>query len=106
MGGSRGAGGWNDDGQLKLNGWTDIVAVAAGRAHTLGLKSDGTVVAAGYNECGACNVSDWKDIVEIAAGDDTSFGVKADGTVVTVGYVSSYGNMEVDGWTDIADPNS
>ena len=30
--------------------------------HTVGLRSDGTVVATGWNEYGQCNVSDWTDI--------------------------------------------
>lgn len=38
------------------------VAVAAGCAHTLGLKSDGTVVAMGDNEHGQCDVSDWRGL--------------------------------------------
>ncbi len=34
-----------------VSGWRDIVAVAAGAAwHTVGLKSDGTVVATGYED--------------------------------------------------------
>lgn len=36
--------------------------IAAGRRHTIGLKSDGTVVAVGDNEFGQCNVNDWRDI--------------------------------------------
>jgi alpha-tubulin suppressor-like RCC1 family protein len=39
-----------------------MVAVAAGCAHTLGLKSDGTVVAMGDNEYGQCDVSGWRGI--------------------------------------------
>lgn len=34
--------------------------VAAGGAHTVGLKTDGTVVAVGYNDGGQCDISDWK----------------------------------------------
>ena len=41
----------------------DIVQVAAGSgyygAHTVGLKSDSTVVAVGYNEYGQCDVGGW-----------------------------------------------
>ena len=33
--------------------------VAAGGYHTLGLKTDGTVVAVGWNEDGQCNVGSW-----------------------------------------------
>ena len=36
------------------------MAVAAGSRHTVGLKSDGTVVACGYNKNGQCDVSGWK----------------------------------------------
>ena len=45
-----------------MSEWTDIVAVAAGYYHTVGLKSDGTVVAVGTNLYGQCNVSGWTDI--------------------------------------------
>lgn len=40
----------------------DIIAVSADGTHTVGLKSDGTIVAAGRNEEGQCHVSDWTDI--------------------------------------------
>ena len=36
--------------------------IAAGRCHTVGLKSDGTVVAVGNNEFGQCDVGSWRDI--------------------------------------------
>ncbi|WP_234813697.1 RCC1-like domain-containing protein, partial [Bacillus mycoides] len=35
---------------------------AAGCAHTVGLKSDGTVVAVGDNEYGQCDVDSWHGI--------------------------------------------
>ena len=44
------------------------VTIAAGRRHTVGLKSDGTVTAAGDNKYGQCNVNDWRDMVAVAAG--------------------------------------
>lgn len=40
----------------------DVVAIAAGCVHTLGLRADGTVVAAGDNHFGQCHVGDWRDI--------------------------------------------
>ena len=36
--------------------------------HTVGLKSDGTVVAVGYNDYGQLNVGSWSSIVQVAAG--------------------------------------
>jgi len=49
--------GINDDcGQCDVSSWTDVNQVAAGRWHTVGLKSDGTVVAVGDNIAGQCNV--------------------------------------------------
>ena len=36
------------------------MAVATASGHTVGLKSDGTVVACGSNSDGRCNVSGWK----------------------------------------------
>ncbi|MBB6734782.1 hypothetical protein H7C18_28035 [Cohnella sp. CBP 2801] len=36
--------------------------LAAGRRHTVGLQSDGKVVAAGDNHSGQCDVSDWRGI--------------------------------------------
>lgn len=56
------AAGPNRCGQCDVDGWTDIVAVAAGACYTVGLKSDGTVIAVGYNGDGRCNVSGWTGI--------------------------------------------
>jgi hypothetical protein len=74
--------------------------VAAGWGHTVGLKSDGTVVAVGNNGDGQCNVGAWTDIIQVAAGDLHTVGIKSDGTVVAVGD-NRYGQCNVGGWTDI-----
>jgi len=42
-----------------VSSWTDIVQVVAGGRHTVGLKSDGTVVAVGVNQFCQCNLLDW-----------------------------------------------
>jgi alpha-tubulin suppressor-like RCC1 family protein len=47
----------NDSGQCNVSSWTDIVAIAADYHHTVGLKSDGTVVAVGDNNDVQVNVS-------------------------------------------------
>ena len=75
-------------------------SVAAGDWHTVGLKSDGTVVAVGDNEYGQCDVGGWKDIVAVAAGDAHTVGLKSDGTVVAVGW-NDDGQCDVGGWKDI-----
>jgi alpha-tubulin suppressor-like RCC1 family protein len=77
--------GYHDYGQVDVSGWTDIVQVAAGYGHTVGLKSNGTVVAAGLNDYGQCNVGGWADIIQVAAGTYHTVGLKDDGTVVTAG---------------------
>jgi hypothetical protein len=54
-------------GQCDVTAWTDIVSVTAGYNHTVGLKSDGTVVAVGPNYYGQCDVIGF----ELDAGTDT-----------------------------------
>ena len=76
--------GWNKHDQCNVNGWRDIVAVAAGWRRTVGLKSDGTVVAVGRDHEGQCNVSGWRDMVAVAAGDWHTVGLKSNGMVTTV----------------------
>jgi len=95
--------GWNEYGQTNVSSWgTDIsaTAVVAGYAHTLGLKSDGTVVATGRSEEGQLNVSSWTNIVAVAPGYYHTVGLKSDGTVVAVGD-NTYGQSNVSSWTDI-----
>jgi hypothetical protein len=74
-----------------------IPMVAAGNRHTVGLKSDGTVVAVGWNSEGQCDVSGWTKIIQVAAGYVHTVGRKSDGTVVAVGY-NYYGQCNVSGW--------
>jgi hypothetical protein len=78
-----------------------IPLVAAGGLHTVGLKSDGTVVAVGENGHGQCNVGGWVDIVQISAGCSCTVGLGADGTVVGVG-ANWGGGRNVGGWRNIA----
>jgi alpha-tubulin suppressor-like RCC1 family protein len=77
--------GYNDYGQCNVTGWTDIVHVAAGYGHTVGVKADGTVVAVGLNDDGQCDTDDWTDILQAAAGSYHTAGLRADGTVVATG---------------------
>jgi hypothetical protein len=74
--------------------------VAAGERHTVGLKSNGTVVAVGDNSTGQCDVDDWTNIIQVAAGGYHTVGLRSDGTVVAVGY-DYYGQCDVGDWTNI-----
>ncbi|WP_318999809.1 immunoglobulin-like domain-containing protein [Mesobacillus sp. S13] len=82
--------------------WTNIVSVASGNQHTLGLKKDGTAVATGNDAHGRLNVSEWSNLVDIAAGAEHSVGLKADGTVVAVGNDRN-GQLGLHHWEGIVD---
>jgi hypothetical protein len=74
--------------------------VAAGGYHTVGLKSDGTVVAVGDDSYGQTNVGSWTNIAAVAAGYVHTVGLKSDGTVVAVGD-DTLGQTNVGSWTNI-----
>jgi hypothetical protein len=73
---------------------------AAGERHTVGLKSDGTLVAVGDNSLGQRNVDGWTSIIQVAAGNSHTVGLKSDGTMIAVGD-NSYGQCNVGTWTNI-----
>ncbi len=79
--------------------WRDIVSIDRGW-HTVGLRSDGTVVAVGINTHGQCDVQEWRDIVSIACGLEHTVGLRSDGTVVAVGE-NWGGQCIVQEWRDI-----
>ena len=95
--------GYQDARERSMSLW-DTIAVrttlAAGKAHTAALKTDGTVIAVGNNDDGQCDVSSWTDIVAISAGSYYTVGLKADGTVVAVGNNKNR-QCDVSDWTDI-----
>ena len=74
--------------------------LAASVYHTVGLKTDGTVVAVGDNEYGECNVGGWTDITGVAAGCLCTVGLKSDGTVVAVG-LNDCGQCNISDWMNI-----
>jgi alpha-tubulin suppressor-like RCC1 family protein len=81
-------------------GWSHIDKVAAGHRHSVGLESDGTVVAVGSNSSGVPDVGSWVNIKQVAAGGYHTVGVKDDGTVVAAG--ENYdGQCNVGNWTNI-----
>ena len=86
--------------QCKVGDWQNIVAVAAGGDHTVGLMSDGTVIAKGCNTSGQCNVDNWRNITAIAANYNVTIGLRADGTVIATGD-NKRGQCNVGSWRDI-----
>lgn len=67
-------------------GLDNVIAIAAGGAHSLALKSDGTVVAWGDNSVGQTDVPQGlTGVVGITAGDSHSAAIKADGSIVVWG---------------------
>ena len=83
----------------KINN-TNYKSISAGGYHTVGLKSNGTVLACGNNDNGQCDVSKWKDIISISAGNCHTVGLKKDGTVVACGN-NYYGQCNVAKWENI-----
>jgi alpha-tubulin suppressor-like RCC1 family protein len=74
-----------------------INLVAAGYYNTVGLRSDGTVVAVGNNVYGQCDVGNWTSIEQIASGTGHTIGLETDGTVVAAGR-DDYGQSDVGLW--------
>jgi len=71
-----------------------FVAVAGGCGHSLGLKSDGTIVAWGKNDYDQCRVpAPNAGFVAVAGGCEQSLGLKSDRTIVAWGW-NEYGQGE------------
>jgi len=81
------------------------LTIAAGWRHTVGLKSDGTVVAVGWNKRDQCDVNDWRDIVTVATGWCRTVGLKSDGSMGAVGR-NNEGECDVSGWCGIQLPGN
>ena len=94
--------GINDAGECDIDDWEDIISVEAGGFHTVGLKSDGTVVTTvpGNDTYNVSDVGNWKNIVAIAAGRSLTVGLRDDGTVVATGR-NEDGECNVSSWRDI-----
>jgi hypothetical protein len=96
----------NPQPECDVGDWTDIIQVAAGYSHTVGLESDGTVVAVGYGYAGGegekqpWEVDSWANITQVAGGGFYTVGLKTDGTVAAVG--NNYdGQCDVGSWANI-----
>lgn len=99
----------------QVENWTDIVAIAAGEWHIVGLDKNGKVWSTSPNpDAGlmnrdnteplftkCCDVSDWEDIIAISAGSGVTVGVKKDGSVAARGFNSQGQVTGASSWTDI-----
>ncbi len=85
---------------LTLSQFTGSGMVAAGSVHSLGARSDGTVVAAGHNTEGQNAVSAWSNVLAIAAYGELSAAVTAEGKVLLAGKNADSLSAALE-WTDI-----
>ena len=97
------------DGKVLLSGngyavddWKDIVQIAGGDRHFVGLRKDGTVVAAGDNDAGQGNVRYWRNMLSVVCGGDRTVGLRKDGTVAVTGAeIREHGWKNIPAWKDI-----
>jgi len=87
---------------LLITGRTKPLQVSAGYEHTVGLRSDGTVVATGDNYWHQCDVGSWTNIAEVSAGRRHTVGLRSDGTVVATGD-NTFGQCNVNSWSNIVE---
>ena len=95
---------FKDSKEQSFSCWTmiaDRACLSGSSSHSIGIKSNGTVVAVGKNDHGQCDVSNWDDIVAIAAGVNHSLGLKSDGIVVAASKTYDSATCLVSYWTDI-----
>ncbi|MBM7609167.1 alpha-tubulin suppressor-like RCC1 family protein [Lysinibacillus composti] len=97
--------------ELKVKRWPKET-IAAGRRHTVAIKSDGTVLAVGGNKYDQCDVNGWRNIVAVTAGNvhmatntgnTHTVGLKTDRTVMAVGW-NNHGQCNVSDWRGIQLP--
>ena len=75
--------------------------IRAGDYCTIGLKTDGTVIAVGEYSSEYLNVSAWENIIAVDASLYSAVGLKSDGTVLASGNLSC--QHEISKWENISD---
>ena len=91
----------NTYGQCNVNGWADVVAIAAGDSHTVGLQADGTVLTTGKYETNLRLGDKWTNVVAISAGTEFTLGLGVDGIVIAEGYNLQNQIPKLGAWTDV-----
>lgn len=102
-----------DMGQGNVEDWKGIISVVSGGFHTVGLKSDGTVVItpefplfeqgddiSHKKRKNQTHLSEWKDIVSVSTSATHVVGLRTDGTAVAYGN-NDNNQCEVGNWEDI-----
>jgi alpha-tubulin suppressor-like RCC1 family protein len=88
---------WGSNGTGQTNvpaGLSNVVMMAAGKGHSLALRSDGTVVSWGYNFSSQPDVpAGLSNVVAVVPGANFSLALKADGTVAVWG---TYNNGKIE----------
>ena len=77
-----------------------LLIVSSSKNHTVGLKSDGTVIAVGSNGYAKSAVEDWSNKVSVSAGVDHTVGLNSNGTVIAIGS-NDFGQRETGNWKNI-----
>ncbi|MFI3255700.1 MAG: hypothetical protein R3Y63_15455, partial [Eubacteriales bacterium] len=84
----------------EANSWGNLVGIASGSEHLLGLRTDGTLLSLGNHSDNRGNVGSWQNIVQIVAGDRHTVGLSAVGTVHSLhGGTSLVGDTST--WIDV-----
>lgn len=98
------ANGYKDSDERSMDLWKQITqreTISACDDLTVGLKSDGTVVAVGSPEYARDELSSWTNIVAISTGGKHIVGLKSNGTVVANGMSYSDKECDLKDWSDI-----
>lgn len=85
----------NESGQIDLKAWNNLISIAGGDRHTVGLRVDGTVMAAGQATLGQCDVKGWTDVKAIAAGDYHTVAICENGALLATGW-NTHGQCSVE----------
>ena len=74
--------------------WENIISLSPARTYTVGLRSDGTVVATGANSYGQCDVQNWRNIIAISAYETYTLGIDNEGRIWIAGKTDESVNLK------------